>query len=108
MVIEASTLTLEDKTAFKAILEKAGHIVLDCPFRGTGAQARVKDFVVYASGNSVAIRRRQPLFAGFARTVFDLGAYGNGSKMKFVANHLVAIHNVATAEAHGAATEGRS
>nr|WP_298258311.1 NAD-binding protein [Bradyrhizobium sp.] len=25
--------------------------------------------------------------------------FGNGSRMKFVANHLVAIHNVATAEA---------
>jgi 3-hydroxyisobutyrate dehydrogenase-like beta-hydroxyacid dehydrogenase len=29
----------------------------------------------------------------------DLGDYGNGSRMKFVANHLVAIHNVASAEA---------
>jgi 3-hydroxyisobutyrate dehydrogenase-like beta-hydroxyacid dehydrogenase len=39
------------------------------------------------------------MFHGFARKVCDLGAYGNGSKMKFVANHLVAIHNVAAAEA---------
>jgi len=31
--------------------------------------------------------------------VYDLGAYGNGSKMKFLANLLVAIHNIATAEA---------
>ena len=29
----------------------------------------------------------------------DLGAYGNGTRMKFVANLLVAIHNVASAEA---------
>ena len=39
------------------------------------------------------------LFADFAKQSADLGAYGNGSRMKFVANHLVAIHNVATAEA---------
>jgi L-threonate 2-dehydrogenase len=31
--------------------------------------------------------------------VHDLGAFGNGSKMKYVANLLVAIHNVASAEA---------
>jgi putative dehydrogenase len=31
--------------------------------------------------------------------VHDLGAYGNGSRMKYVANLLVAIHNVASAEA---------
>jgi 3-hydroxyisobutyrate dehydrogenase-like beta-hydroxyacid dehydrogenase len=27
-----------------------------------------------------------------------VGAFGNGTRMKFVANHLVAIHNVAVAE----------
>jgi len=31
--------------------------------------------------------------------VHDVGAFGNGSRMKYVANLLVAIHNVATAEA---------
>ena len=39
------------------------------------------------------------MFLGFARQVYDLGAFGNGSKMKLVANQLVAIHNVAAAEA---------
>ena len=39
------------------------------------------------------------MFEGFARAVHDLGAYGNGSRMKFVANLLVAVHNVAAAEA---------
>ena len=98
-VIEASTLSLDDKTAFKDILKKAGHTVLDCPMSGTGAQAAVKDLVVYASGDTAAVRRLEPMFLGFARKVYDLGAYGNGSKMKFIANHLVAIHNVAAAEA---------
>lgn len=98
-VIETSTLSLDDKMAFKAILEKAGHAVLDCPMSGTGGQAAVKDLVVYASGNAGDIKRLEPVFLGFARKVHDLGAFGNGSKMKFIANHLVAIHNVAAAEA---------
>jgi len=98
-VIETSTLALDDKMRVRAILERAGHTVLDCPMSGTGAQAVAKDLVVYASGDSVAIKRLQPVFLGFARLVHDLGAYGNGSKMKFIANHLVAIHNVAAAEA---------
>jgi 3-hydroxyisobutyrate dehydrogenase len=98
-VVEASTLSIADKVAVKEILEKVGHIALDCPMSGTGAQAAVKDLVVYASGDSAAIKRLEPVFLGFARKVFDLGSYGNGSKMKFVANHLVAIHNVAAAEA---------
>ena len=91
--------TIADKVRFKQILEPAGHIALDCPLSGTGAQAAVRDLVVYASGDKAAIARCADLFADFAKQSADLGEYGNGSRMKFVANHLVAIHNVASAEA---------
>ncbi len=99
IVVELSTLAIADKLRFEAILNKAGHIVLDCPLSGTGAQARNRDLVVYASGDSDAIARCAGLFSDFAKQSADLGKYGNGSRMKFIANHLVAIHNVATAEA---------
>jgi putative dehydrogenase len=99
VIVEASTFTLEDKSAAEAALRKAGHIMLDCPMSGTGAQAKVRDLVVYASGGAAAIKRLRPMFAGFSRAVHDVGAFGNGSRMKYVANLLVAIHNVASAEA---------
>ena len=99
VVIEASTFTLDDKMRAERALRKAGHIPLDSPVSGTGAQAAVKDIVIYASGDARAIARLKPMFLGFARAVHDLGAFGNGSKMKYVANLLVAIHNVASAEA---------
>lgn len=99
IVVELSTLTIADKLRFEEILKKAGHIALDCPLSGTGAQAKLRDLVVYASGDRKAIAQCTSLFADFAKQSADLGAFGNGSRMKFVANHLVAIHNVATAEA---------
>jgi 3-hydroxyisobutyrate dehydrogenase/glyoxylate/succinic semialdehyde reductase len=99
IVAELSTLAIADKLRFEAILNKAGHIALDCPLSGTGAQAKVRDLIVYASGDSNAIAQCKDLFSDFAKQSADLGRYGNGSRMKFVANHLVAIHNVATAEA---------
>jgi 3-hydroxyisobutyrate dehydrogenase-like beta-hydroxyacid dehydrogenase len=99
IVAEASTLALEDKLAFQRILAEGGHTALDCPVSGTGAQAAVRDLVVFASGDANAVATVTPALAGFSRKVWDLGPYGNGSKMKFVANHLVAIHNVAAAEA---------
>jgi putative dehydrogenase len=99
IVVELSTLTIADKLRFEEILRKAGHIALDCPLSGTGAQARTRDLVVYASGDGDAIARCTALFSDFAKQSTDLGRFGNGSRMKFVANHLVAIHNVATAEA---------
>jgi 3-hydroxyisobutyrate dehydrogenase-like beta-hydroxyacid dehydrogenase len=99
VVIEASTFKLEDKDAAAVALRKAGHVLLDCPVSGTGVQAKTKDLVIYASGGSAEIKKLKPLFADFTRAVHDLGAFGNGSRMKYVANLLVAIHNVASAEA---------
>jgi putative dehydrogenase len=99
IVIELSTLSLADKLNFETTLKQAGHIPLDCPLSGTGSQARVRDLIVYASGDSKAIAACESLFADFAKHSADLGRYGNGSRMKFVANHLVAINNVAAAEA---------
>src|SRR6202011_778739 len=66
---------------------------------GTGSQAKAKDLAIYASGDRKSIRKLRPLFAAFARAAHDLGAFGNGSRMKYVANLLVAINNVASAEA---------
>jgi putative dehydrogenase len=99
IVVELSTLSIADKLRFEALLKKAGHVALDCPLSGTGAQAKVRDLVVYASGDSNAIAKCMNLFFDFAKQSADLGSFGNGSRMKFIANHLVAIHNVATAEA---------
>ena len=99
IVVELSTLSLADKLRFEEIISKAGHIALDCPLSGTGAQAKVRDLVVYASGDSAAIAKCRDLFGDFAKQSADLGRYGNGSRMKFIANHLVAINNVAAAEA---------
>ena len=99
IVAEASTFTLEDKLSAEQTLRKAGHTMLDCPISGTGSQAKVKDVVVYTSGDPRAIRKLKPMFAAFSRGVHELGAFGNASRMKYVANLLVAIHNVATAEA---------
>ena len=99
IVVELSTLSIADKLGFEATVTKAGHIALDCPLSGTGAQAKTRDLVVYASGNDEAIAQCAGLFSDFAKQSADLGRFGNGSRMKFIANHLVAINNVATAEA---------
>ncbi len=105
LVAELSTFTLEGKQRAHEALRAGGHTLLDCPLSGTGAQAKVKDLVVFASGDTAAIQSLRPAFDGFAREIHDLGAFGNGSKMKYVANLLVAIHNVAAAEALVLATK---
>jgi putative dehydrogenase len=99
VVVEMSTFTIEDKERAERIFTKAGHTMLDCPVSGTGSQAATGDLVFYASGDSKQIKKLKPMFEDFGRQVYDVGAFGNGSKMKYVANLLVAINNVASAEA---------
>ena len=99
IIAECSTFTIEDKEKAERVLRKAGHTMLDCPVSGTGSQAKNGDLVIYASGDSKAIGRIKPVFAGFSRKTYDVGAFGDGSRMKYVANLLVAINNVASAEA---------
>ena len=64
VIVETSTFTLEDKSAAEAALRKAGHIMLDCPVSGTGAQAKVGDIVIYASGGSAEIEAPAPAVCG--------------------------------------------
>ncbi|HEY7675206.1 MAG TPA: NAD(P)-dependent oxidoreductase [Burkholderiales bacterium] len=99
IVIETSTLPISAKEVARDVLAKRGAILLDCPLSGTGAQARAKDLLIYVSGDRAAYRRTIPVLRGFTSADYYVGPFGNGSKMKFVANLLVAIHNVAAAEA---------
>lgn len=99
IVIESSTFPLEDKIRIFTELADNGITMLDCPISGTGAQAVSKDLSIYASGDKNAYEACAAVFNGYARSHYYLGEFGNGSKMKYVANLLVSIHNVSAAEA---------
>lgn len=98
-MVELSTLSIDSKQAACNQLAPLGIAMLDCPVSGTGAQAAARDIVLYASGDETAYEASKAVFDAIARENFYLGAFGNGMRMKFIANLLVAIHNVATAEA---------
>lgn len=99
IVVEASTLSLAAKHRARALLCDRGAEVLDAPLSGTSHQARLGDLVVYASGDRDACDLAGAVFAAFSREWRYIGGFGAGSRMKLVANLLVAIHNVAAAEA---------
>ncbi|MFT7570419.1 MAG: putative dehydrogenase [Paracoccaceae bacterium] len=98
-MMETSTLKIADKEAARDILAAAGHTLLDCPLSGTGQQAQTGDLAVFTSGDEGAVKKCIPVIEAFSRENKYCGAFGNGSRMKFVANHLVTIHNTAAAEA---------
>src|SRR6185503_18657083 len=99
IVVETSTLPIEDKVRARDTLKKKGITLLDCPLSGTGAQARTGDLTVYGSGDEASFKKTLRVLKGFSRGQYFVGPFGNGSKMKYVANLMVAIHNVSAAEA---------
>jgi 3-hydroxyisobutyrate dehydrogenase-like beta-hydroxyacid dehydrogenase len=99
ILAETSTFPLDDKERARQVLEQAGVTMLDAPLSGSGSQARVRDVLVYASGPREAYEACLPVFQGFSRAPHHVGPFGNGMKLKFVANLLVAIHTAAAGEA---------
>jgi 3-hydroxyisobutyrate dehydrogenase-like beta-hydroxyacid dehydrogenase len=99
VVMEASTLPIDAKERAWAALGSVGAVLLDCPVSGTAAQARKGDLAVFASGDRAAIDRFVPVFEAVSRTWRYVGEFGVGMKLKFVANLLIAVHNLAAGEA---------
>lgn len=98
VVLETGTFALADKEAARDTLAAGGIRLLDCPVSGTGAQAAVGDIVMMASGEPDAIAHARPYMEKFTKKVIEAGAFGMGSRLKYVANHAVALHNAAAAE----------
>ncbi len=98
IVIETSTLPIEDKERSVQELARAGVTALDCPISGTAVRMKEGSWTIFVSGKAAACRRVEPVLDVFTHKRPYVGAFGNGTKMKFIANHLVAIYNVAVGE----------
>jgi 3-hydroxyisobutyrate dehydrogenase-like beta-hydroxyacid dehydrogenase len=98
LVIETSTLPLADKDAAAAVLKRAGVKVLDCPISGTAARMKERAWTIFVSGEPKACRQAETILRAFTDNVPHVGPFGHGTRMKYAANHLVAIYNVAYGE----------
>ena len=98
IIIETSTLPIADKDAAAAALANAGMRTLDCPISGTAVRLKQGAWTIFVSGDAATARKTKDIFAEFTSNAPYVGAFGNGMRMKFIANHMVAIHNVAVAE----------
>ena len=100
VAVETSTLPLEVKQRAHDLLAESGCDLLDAPVSGTGLQAADATLAVYGSGSRAGFEAASPIFDVIGRRTYHLGSFGNGTRMKFVANLLAAVHTVAAAEAH--------
>ena len=98
IIIETSTLPIADKEAAQKVWQKAGITTLDCPISGTAVRMKERTWNIFVSGPQAAAKRVMPVLKVFADILPHVGVFGNGTKFKFAANHLVAIYNVAYGE----------
>ncbi|MBJ7474611.1 MAG: NAD(P)-dependent oxidoreductase [Polynucleobacter sp.] len=98
ILVETSTLPMADKELIAQQLKKPGVSLLDCPISGTAARMKDRAWTIFVSGNKKICQQISPIFKCLSDNAPYVGAYGNGLKMKMIANHLVAIYNVASAE----------
>lgn len=97
--VDLSTLPMSGKEALAAKVSAAGCTLMDCPISGTPPMISARAGILFVSGDKAAFERHKAVFEGITDKVFYLGAFGAGTKMKFIANSLVSIHILAAAEA---------
>jgi len=102
IVLEVSTFSIAEKERQRDRLAAAGVAMLDCPVSGNPDFVRTRQAVAFVSGDAEAMARARPVIAGFTDHAVELGGFGNGSRMKYLANMLVAVHCMAAAEVFNA------
>jgi 3-hydroxyisobutyrate dehydrogenase-like beta-hydroxyacid dehydrogenase len=105
VVMELSTMPLTLKMEMYQAMQGVSKYFMDCPVSGTGAQAITGDLIVFASGNKEAFEKVKAIFPSMSKSNYYLGECGNGSKMKYLANLLVGIHNAAAGEVFALASK---
>lgn len=99
IVVEASTLALEDKENARQNLAKKGAILLDSPVSGAGKQAASGQITVMVSGPKTHFNTVKPVLEGFTMLQYHVGPFGDGMKLKLLINMLISVHGAAIAEA---------
>ncbi len=99
VVIDVTTAPVPAKEELRAQLRAAGADMLDCPVSGRPDVMRARKAPIFVSGDEASVARCRPVLDALSPRQLYLGPFGAGCKMKFIANLLLAVHVMATAEA---------
>jgi 3-hydroxyisobutyrate dehydrogenase-like beta-hydroxyacid dehydrogenase len=92
-VIDISGYSLEAKQQAAERLAQQGVAMLDCEISGLPFMVANRTAVIFQAGDEQCVNELKEVFDGMADTCFYLGKFGSATKMKLLANMMVAIHN---------------
>jgi L-threonate 2-dehydrogenase len=97
--IEMSTIDVASKTTLRDAVRAAGGDMLDCPISGSPGMVAPRLATTFVSGERDSVEAVRPVLDAISGPWVYTGGFGTGASMKYVANMLIGIHTVATAEA---------
>jgi 3-hydroxyisobutyrate dehydrogenase len=98
-VIELSSYPLAVKERYRRMLAERGATLIDGEISGTPAMTAARAAVILLAGDQAACEAVRPICQDATDHAQYVGDFGAATKLKLVANHLVAVHTVAAAEA---------
>ena len=79
-------------------LARQGVEFLDATIAGSSAQVRERQAIVMVGGTETALNSARELLSCFGKSVFHVGAWGRGARMKLVVNLVLGLHRAVLAE----------
>jgi len=99
LLIVSSTIAPSQIRSLGEKLEAHGVQVLDAPISGGKEGAEAGTLSIMVGGRKESYERCLPLLQAMGKNIYYMGGLGNGLSLKLVNNLLVAVNNLAVAEA---------
>ena len=98
IIIELSSYPLKNKKLQASRLAEHGITMLDCEISGLPFMVEDRSATIFQSGDQATIESIQVVFEAMTNKRINLGKFGAATKMKLLANMMVAIHNSVAGE----------
>ena len=98
IIIELSSYPLKNKKLQASRLAEHGITMLDCEISGLPFMVEDRSATIFQSGDQETIESIQVVFEAMTNKRINLGEFGAATKMKLLANMMVAIHNSVAGE----------
>jgi 3-hydroxyisobutyrate dehydrogenase len=98
-VAELGSHPVPVKERYVSVFADKGVAFIDGEVSGTPGMVEARKGVIFLGGDREAVRRIEPVIAGFADACSYFGPFGTATKAKLINNLLVGLHIAGTAQA---------
>jgi 3-hydroxyisobutyrate dehydrogenase len=98
-LVELGSHPVPVKERYVSVFAEKSVVFIDGEVSGTPGMVEARKGVIFLGGDREAVRRIEPVIAGFADACSYFGPFGTATKAKLINNLLVGLHIAGTAQA---------